>query len=222
MLTPRYYISNDFAAHWDYFLTQPHACVQYKKGNFLWNLGEPFGSIYYLESGIAQMYVMHEDGHKKIMSFHGTGTVAPGYHQTDFKIEQSIALVALTDLTALRFSKQAFATMFEENNALAKQVVESYSMNVNLLIYESAHQEYNNSFLKLCNFLYLFWSRLPNTSNRIELTQDEIGEILAMNRVGVASNLGILRSEGILKTHRRWIEVLDCDALKKYCSQETL
>lgn len=150
------------------------------------------------------------------------GTVVPGYHQTDFKIEQSIVLVALTDIKALKFSKDAFAAMFKQNKELRAQVVEWYSMNINLLIYESAHQEYNNSFLKLCNFLYLFWSHLPNALSRIELTQDEIGDILAINRVGVANNLGILRNEGIIATHRKWIEVIDCDALKQYCSQETL
>ncbi|MGL6197678.1 MAG: helix-turn-helix domain-containing protein [Lachnospiraceae bacterium] len=95
-------------------------------------------------------------------------------------------------------------------------------MSINLLIYESAHQEYNNSLIKLCNFLYLFSNHSPNGSNRIELTQDEISDILALNRVGVTNNLGILRNKGIIATHRKWIEVIDCDGLKYYCSQETL
>jgi len=221
MLTPRYFFGDDYSAYHNYFRRQPNDVVNFQKGDFLWELGEPFGNIYYLEDGISQMYVVHEDGRKKIISFHGAGTVVPGYHQTDFKIEQSIILIALTDITALKFSKKVFSTMFQENKELAAQVIEWYAMNINLLIYESAHQEYNNSLIKLCNFLHLFSKNSPNGC-RIDLTQDEISDILALNRVGVTNNLGILRSKGIIATHRKWIEVIDCDALKYYCSRETL
>lgn len=63
-------------------LSFPHKEVAFHTGEFLTN-------IFYFCSGVAQAFVEHEDGHKKILSFHGTGTVFPGFQKTDFKIEKS-------------------------------------------------------------------------------------------------------------------------------------
>src|SRR5699024_5451329 len=121
----------------------------------LWKPGEPFGRIHYIISGVEQSYVEHESGRKKILSFHGSGTVFPGYHQQDYRIESSIVTTALSPMEVLEFSKEQFRSMFEENSALSARIVEWFSMYVNLLLYDTAHQEYNCSFHKLCNLLYL-------------------------------------------------------------------
>ena len=94
---------------------------------------------------------------------------------------------------------------------------------INLLLYESAHQDYNNSFIKLCNLLYLFSKNpLGKENGRIDLTQENIAEILTVTRVNAARNLGRLRDEKIIIPHHRWIEIIDQQALESYCSAETL
>ena len=47
-------------------------------------------------------------------------------------------------------------------------------------------------------------------------------EILTVTRVNAARNLSRLRDEGIIASHRKWLEILDLPALEAYCSQETL
>ena len=92
-----------------------------------------------------------------------------------------------------------------------------------LLLYESAHQDYNSSFVKLCNLLYLFTQNSPGgRTDRIDLTQENIAEILTVTRVNAARSLGRLRDEKIIVPHRRWIEIIDQKALEAYCSLETL
>ena len=87
----------------------------------------------------------------------------------------------------------------------------------------SAHQDYNNSFLKLCNLLYLFSQNSPEENGRrISLTQENIAEILTVTRVNAARNLSRLRDEQIIVSHRKWIEIINPQALEAYCSQETL
>ena len=61
-----------------------------------------------------------------------------------------------------------------------------------------------------------------NESGRIDLTQENIAEILTVTRVNAARNLGRLRDERIIVPHRRWIEIIDQQALEDYCSEETL
>ena len=55
-----------------------------------------------------------------------------------------------------------------------------------------------------------------------DLSQENIADILTLNRVNVAKCLSRLRDEGIIVSHRKWIEITDLSALEKYCSQETL
>lgn len=78
---------------------------------------------------------------------------------------------------------------------------------------------------KLCNLLHLI-SRDAGAANaparRIELSQEELSELLAMNRVGVARLLARLRDEGVVTSHRGWLEVVDADGLLAHCSYEAV
>ena len=223
MLTPRYFFANDFNQFYAYFLTQPHLPKTFAKGDLLWEAAEPFHNMHYIISGVAQNYVEHENGHRKIISFHGSGTVFPGYHQHDFKIERSLLTVALSEMTVLEFTKSQFQQMFETNPQLSAAVVEWYATYVNRLLYETAHQEYNNSFVKLCNLLYLLAVNTPpEASQAIDMTQEDLSDILGISRVHLTRGLTQLRNEQIIRTRRRELEVIDLPALARFFSLETL
>ncbi len=223
MLIPRYFFSDEYTELYDYFLSQPHTKRTFNKGDYMWKPDDYIEHTYYIISGICVTSATHEDGHQKILYFHSKGSVFPGFHNSNFKIEKSLTTQALSDMQTLEFSRKEIYHMFQENKQLSAIAFESYAKMINLLIYETAHQEYNNSFLKLCNLLYLFSQNSPSgDSYRIELTQENIADILTLNRVNVAKSLARLRNEGIIVSHRRWIELADIKALEHYCSHETL
>ena len=145
MRTPRYFFTGDFSAFHEYFLSRPHVRRSFARGAFLWPPGEPFGRMHYILSGAARCCVEHENGRRKIISFHGAGTLFPVYHERDYKIELAITTEALSQVETIEFSKADFRAMFRENGALAAALVEWYASYVNLLLYETAHQEYNGS-----------------------------------------------------------------------------
>ena len=222
MLIPRYYFANDYKQFYDYFLTQPHTVRRFRKHEVLWTLGTNVTHVYYIISGIAQTTIDHEDGFRKICSLHSAGTVFPGSHRTRFKIEHSISTTALSDMETLCFTNEDFLRMLCENSELNLQTLDWYAAYINLLLFESAHQDYNSSFIKLCNLLYLCSQNSPQGKTcRIDLTQENIAEILTVTRVNAARNLSRLRDEQIIIPHRRWIEIVDLEALEAYCSQET-
>ena len=100
MLTPRYFFSGDFRQFYECFLSQPHEKRYFQKGDYVWKPGSPYGNLYYIVSGAAVHGAEHENGHRKIISFHGPGTVFPGYHQADYKIGLSLSMSALSELRA--------------------------------------------------------------------------------------------------------------------------
>lgn len=222
MQIPRYYFADDYADLYDYFLSQPHKERSFRKDEYLWKPGECIERVYYIKSGISQTLVEHEEGYRKILFFHSKGTVFPGCQETQFKIERSIVTKALSDMETLEFSRKDFYRMFQENKQLNAIAFETYAMYINLLLYETAHQEYNHSFVKLCNLLYLFsQNSLGEKTIRVDLSQENIADILTINRVNAAKSLARLRDEGIIVSHRKWTEIIDLIALEAYCSMET-
>ncbi len=78
MLIPRYYFSNEYDELYNYFLAQPHKKRNFHQGDYLWGPGEPIHHVYYICSGICITYAEHEDGRRKILFFHSSGSVFPG------------------------------------------------------------------------------------------------------------------------------------------------
>lgn len=221
MLIPRYFFTNDFQNFYEYFLTKPHKKKDLDKGSYLWKPNTLMEKIHYIVSGTAQNYVEHEKGHKKIISFHGRGTVFPGYHGLDFKIENAIITKAMTNMQVLEFEKSDFGEMVRENSLLAMKLINWYASYVNLLLYENAHQEYNSSFIKLCNLLYLLFIH-DSEHSLTNISQNDIADILGISRVHLTRALNKLRHENIIITQRRQIQIINTDKLIQYCSLETL
>lgn len=222
MLTPRYYFTGEFCRFYDYFLSHPHTEKHFAKGEYLWRPGQPHEKIHYIKSGALMHYADHENGHRKIISFHGEGSIFPGYHTCGFKIELSLTTVALTEISVLEFTRQQFSQMFEENTKLSEQVVNWYSMYVNRLLFETVHQEYNSSFVKICNLLYLLTVNNPqNHGFDIAITQDALAGMLGLSRVQITRGLAQLRRQSIIATGPGKITVTDLPALAQLCSSET-
>ena len=223
ILTPRYYFADDFRGFYDYFLSQPHTKKVFRKGDYLWRPGQPYDRIHYFVSGAAVHFAEHESGKRKIISFHGPGTVLPGYHTTDFKIELSLTTAALSETNVLEFTIPQFQAMFEANASLSEQVVNWYSMYVNRFLFETIHQEFNSSQVKLCNLLYLLTMNQPaNSGLVIEMTQEDLGDILGLSRVQITRELTELRRRGILATTRGKLILTDLPALIALCTDETI
>lgn len=221
MLTPRYLFTDDFRPFYDYFLSQPHIKKTFRKGEYLWKPGQPYEKIHYIISGVEMHYADHENGKRKIISFHGAGTVFPGYRQNDYKMELSLVTAALSEMEVLEFTISQFQTMFESNTKLSEQVINWYSMYVNLFLFETVHQEYNSSLVKICNLLYLLTgNRSGGSAPAVDMTQDELAEILGLSRVQLTRGLSELRQRHIISTSRGKVCVINLPELAKLCSSE--
>lgn len=223
-IMPKYIFADDFRDLEEYFLSCPHRDVSFDTGDYLWKPGEPYGRIHYLKSGVVQNYLEHEMGYRKILSFHAGGTVFPGFHYRQYKIEESLLSRALTPVRALEFTSPQFEAMFQESEALRRHVIDWYSAYANLLIYDGAHQEFNSSLVKLCNLLYLLLLREPDEPGKslYNLTQEALADILGVSLINVTRNLTKLRKAGIIATSRKQITVIDAARLRALCSGETL
>lgn len=221
-ILPKYYFSGEFADFYDRLSSISHKKICFRSGDLLWRAGEPVKCTYYFHSGFVQTYVEHEDGHKKILSFHGSGSIFPGFQKTDFKIEKSIVMKAAADVEADAFDRHSFYELCLGDPLLMARVCEFQSAYINMLIYDAAHQKFNDIFLKLCNFLYLMWKNQGGREHMgIYITQEAIADTLGVGRNHVTKCMSRLRREGIVELRRGLIKVMDSRGLGKYCSAET-
>ena len=96
-------------------------------------------------------------------------------------------------------------------------------MYVNRLLFETVHQEYNTSLVKICNLLYLLTAgQTAGTGPEVETTQGELAELLGLSRVQFTRGLSELRSRRIVSTSRGRIQVTDLAALAELCTSEVL
>lgn len=223
MLMPIYYFADDFRTFYEYFLSQPHTKRTFHKGDYLWKPGQLYDRIQYYISGASVHFSDHESGRLKIISFHDPGTIMPRYHTTDFHIERSLTTVAISEIELLEFTIPQFKAMFDTHAALAECVVNWYSKYVNRFLFETIHQEFNSTQVKLCNLLYLLTMNQPSISGLIiEMTQEDIADILGMSRVQITRELTNLRSKGVIVTTRGKLTVTNLPALTSLCTEETI
>ncbi|WP_373880323.1 helix-turn-helix domain-containing protein [Martelella alba] len=95
----------------------------------------------------------------------------------------------------------------------------------NFLIFDSINQSYNSAFVRVCNFLYLYSEYMNNAGNPfcdINLTHEEISNVVAVSRVQVSYIISKLKKELVISSSRGRLRVENKALLGKYCSGETL
>lgn len=222
-LTPKYIFADGFRDLEDWFLKKPHTQVSFRQGEYLWAPDEPYHKIYYIMEGVAEVFMEHESGKRRILPFHAEGTVYPMFHYRQYKLENGLLCTAMTHVKALEFTQEQFSAMFDESEPLRRHVIDWFSSDTNLLLYELGHQDQNDSFVKLCNLLYILLVSDHSKKNYLQaLTQEDLADILGISLNNVTRSLTRLRQDGIIETGRKTITVTDPAALSELCSGETL
>ncbi|WP_053362497.1 Crp/Fnr family transcriptional regulator [Bacillus sp. FJAT-27251] len=193
-----------------------------EKGSIITNDIEPL-YLYYVEKGIFRLSVNHIEGVSKTICFHGEGSICP-YSLSrpingNFHIDVDFfAITAITDIETIRIRPKDFFHALRNNPDLSIAMLDYVIMHSNLFMHESITLSYDSAFVKTCNIVYIYTHYLNKMG--INLTQAEIGEIIGEKRLEVARSLKVLRDQGIIKTSRNCIEVLDPDALKLNCNPD--
>lgn len=163
---------------------------------------------------------MHESGRLKVSTFRGDGTIFPLYvNYSETIMEKVLEVQAFTDITVLEIPKYRIHNLMMENPDFAMAMNGAYSKYTTLLLYDLTSQLFDNALVKTCSFLHIYISYMqPAVPSVIELTQEEIGDIIGLTRPNVSRALNVLKKDGIIETDRGLIRVTDHERLKTYCA----
>ena len=184
------------------------------------NIAIPHTS-YYIKRGIAKLSLINEEGAEHILFFFGKGGIYPVTRlEETLTMEIYLHLVAVTDLEVITFPSSRIIEMNGQDNALFAAALDHYVRYANTLLYKLLMNTYNDSAKCVSSFLYLYahHSFLPS-GGTIDLTQEQVGQIIGLSRAQVTRILNTLRGEGIIQTSHSKIKVLDMERLRDFCPE---
>lgn len=191
--------------------------VQFKAGQRVHTIGQPFDSLYVVHSGFLKTVLIDEYGNEQVLSFPMKGDIL-GVDGINSRMYSSEA-VALSDcdLILLPFKKLTALsrTHVELENAvydvLSRELVREQAM-VGMLGALSAEA-------RVARFLVMLSDRFASMGYsskffNLRMTRHEIGSYLGLTLETVSRTLSAFNEIGMIAVNQRTIEIKDLEALK--------
>ena len=156
---------------------------------------------------------------RRTTAWHGPGTMFPVAHSTMFELESSITAEAITDVAALEFPNAAILGAIRENPDFAIATIDWYAKFVNLLLFAASRLAYAKAITALATVLLLLFENEPEarlgTSGVLRVTQNELAQLLGIDRGSLVRAATHLRQAGAVETGRGVIRLLSLERLRK-------
>ncbi|MDF7659010.1 Crp/Fnr family transcriptional regulator [Erwiniaceae bacterium L1_54_6] len=224
MEIPKFYFSHVFDDLKPLFAQFATGRKSFKKGELIFSSESPLDFCLLIEKGLSSYSVIHESGAVKTLFYHAEGSLFPTYSslRTYRLLEYNMAV---TDVEGLILPQKKLAELMQQHPELMQRVLSAYLDMFNFLLFDSINQSYNSAFVRVCNFLYLYSEYMQDSGMQfydINLTHEEISNVVAVSRVQVSYIISKLKKESVISSSRGRIRVENKKMLGKYCSGETL
>ncbi len=218
MLLPRFFFSQDFAPFRPFLLGLSTRVRRFRRGEFLWPPGEPFRTVFYIDSGLVRSAVEGKQARRNT-AWHGPGTIFPVVHSEQFALENSITAEAVTDVAALEFTNDEILSAIRRNSDFAVATIDWYSRYVNLLLFTSSSLNFAKTVSALASVLLLLFENAPEAQlgrdEELRVTQTELAELLGIDRASLVRAMTILRNSGAIATARGMLKLVSIERLRE-------
>lgn len=189
----------------------------FHKGDYLYHAGEPFGSIYAVRAGCIKSVHITGEGQEQIVGFYLPGEIL-GMEGVDTEVYSNSAIALGTSAVCqipfhrLEQLGRTIPSLQHHYFQLMSREINNEQKLITLLSKGSSEQRITSLLLSL-----------SQRHQRRQLSATEF--MLPMSRTDISNNLGLtietvsrvfsrLRKQGLIKTERRMITLLDINKLK--------
>lgn len=189
-----------------------------RRGQTLFRSGEPFDSVYAIRTGFFKTRLATSDGQEQVTGFQMAGEVlgldgiSTDVHQCDaVALEDSqVCVIRYGQLESL--SREFTDLQRQFHKVMSREIVNDHDM-MRLLGNRRAEERVAAFVLDLTRRLR---SRgFSASSLLLRMTREEIGTYLGLTLETVSRSFSRLHDDGVLRVHRRQIDVLDPAALER-------
>ena len=192
-----------------------------QKGEYLYRGGDPFNGIYAVRSGLIKVYANSDGGEEQIIGFYLPGEI--------------LGLDAIENNThacfAVALETSSYCTIpFADLSGICKVVPELQDQLFKIMSRELTNENQmlltlgkKNAEEKVATFLLTISNRYRQrgySANDFKLimSRQEIGNYLGVTFETVSRIFSRFQRDGIISVHKKYVNILDMDALKKLVS----
>lgn len=196
---------------------------QYRKGDYIFQVGDPGKYVYLLANGRAKISQLSSAGKEMILWFCLPGEIF-GLAELPRGGMREVFAQACTDAEVYTISRDDFNTFLMTNPATAMQVIDLLSCRMRVLghvLMNLATDDVTSRIIKLILRLGVRYSPTADTNNRLEypMTHQEIADMVGTSRQTVTGVLGQLRKKGVVSMERHRIRIENQHGLEQLLSK---
>jgi CRP-like cAMP-binding protein len=191
----------------------------YRKGEILFKEDVPPSGIYYLVDGKAKKYKLDKDGREHIIYVANSGELL-GYHAILSGDNYPDSASVMEDSLVVFIPKEDFLDAVRRSGELSRRLLSTLSHEfvvlTNSLTMFAQKSVRERLALQLVVVREKFKEKMePGMPVEINMSRDDLANLVGTARENVVRTLSVFKSEGILETRGRKIIVLDIKKLVK-------
>ena len=197
----------------DLQLLLPHMqSVDVKQKQVLYDIGEPFEYMYFIEQGVASVLTTMEDGASIEVGMVGfEGLIAVGALLGEKTAEQH--MVMQLPGKAMKISVDHCRAAFEKSPSIRKAILYFTNSFLSFGAQTAACNRLHSVEQRLARWLLMSSDRFQSAT--LPLTQEYISTMLGVRRAGVTESAGELQRSGLIRYVHGHITIIDRDGLEK-------
>lgn len=214
-----YILSDDLESFRDLFLLYCGKPEKYCRTTVLSIVSQQGGPMYFLLEGMIKVYTTNPSGYIRILGYHRQNTlfamdrILPG--------EGSVVNTeAVTNVTILPVTWDSLNLIAEKEPQFMKTLLKYYGKVLRLMCYDAEVKSIDDVGIRMASFLCLITRE--NKGNEmlcIDLTQEELASAVNASRVQISRILSKFRKNGLIKTYRGGIELLNREELSRMANE---
>jgi CRP-like cAMP-binding protein len=185
-------------------------------GHVLYEPGDVLGHVYFLVDGIVSLLYVMEDGASAEISVVGREGLIGVSLLLGGESTPSRAVVQSAS-HAYRIGSRKIKEEFNRSLEIRVLLLRYMQSLLTQMSQTAVCNRHHSIDQQLCRWLLLSLDRLP--SNQLTMTQELIANMLGVRREGVTESFGRLQKQGVVRTNRGQITVLDRPKLESLCCE---
>lgn len=190
----------------------------YKKNTPLYFQGEQADCFYYLKKGSVKIFFNSIEGMQKTISIVGNGSILGEAAFFD-KMPRISSAQTISDSIIISITHKQLENAFAKNPKLAMHLLRVQAQSIRMLSAQMSGMVFSKADCRIANQLLQSQTTL-NGELIVNLTHEEIGNLIGASRVTVSKILNDFADKGYIKTAYRYVILTDLKALEKIASSQ--
>lgn len=191
------------------------------KGEFLFRQGESDNSVYLIKSGKMKLIQITVDGKEKIVGIVGPGEVL-GETALFQEQEAVFSAVAIETVKLCGFNRSNLEMVIKQNSDFAVKIISHLASKLNTTLQqvsESTGASVKEKLLRLFVRLANEYGEIARdvTIIEINITQEEIGNMIGASRVKISQVLKELKAAGVVGQHGKYYTIKNDFCVQSIC-----